>query len=120
MSRGKSGYDDTARGALKRAPPVGFGEVRDMDFEELVRSRRSVRGFKKEPVPRAVIAEIIEVAKRAPSSMNTQPWHVHALTGEPLDEVRRRGSGHHDLRRHGISRRRIPRQWRAVGPQVAP
>lgn len=61
-----------------------------MDFEELVQSRRSVRGFKRQPVPRAVVAEIIEVAKRAPSSMNTQPWHIHALTGAPLDEVRRR------------------------------
>jgi nitroreductase len=61
-----------------------------MDFEELVHSRRSVRGFKEKPVPRALIAEIIEVAKRAPSSMNTQPWHIHALTGEPLDDVRRR------------------------------
>src|ERR1700743_1316348 len=61
-----------------------------MDFEALVHSRRSVRGFKKRPVPRAVIEEIIEVAKRAPSSMNTQPWHVHVLTGAPLEEVRRR------------------------------
>ncbi|WP_311974439.1 nitroreductase family protein [Bradyrhizobium glycinis] len=33
---------------------------------------------------------IIESAKRAPSSMNTQPWHVHVLTGLPLEEVRRR------------------------------
>ena len=37
-----------------------------MEFEELVNSRKSVRGFKPEPVPRAVIQEIIEVAKRAP------------------------------------------------------
>ena len=59
-----------------------------MDFEELVHSRRSVRGFKKKPVPRAVIEEIIAVAKRAPSSMNTQPWHVHVLTGAPLEQVR--------------------------------
>ena len=36
-----------------------------MDFETLVQTRRSVRGFKKQPVPRAVIEEIIEVAKRA-------------------------------------------------------
>jgi nitroreductase len=28
-----------------------------------------------------VIEEIIGIAKRAPSSMNTQPWHVHVLTG---------------------------------------
>src|SRR5471032_2499839 len=61
-----------------------------MDFEELVNTRRSVRGFKAEPVPRAVIEEIIAVAKRAPSSMNTQPWHVRVLTGEPLEQVRRR------------------------------
>jgi len=61
-----------------------------MDFETLVQTRKSVRGFKKEPVSRAVIGEIIEVAKRAPSSMNTQPWHIHVLTGEPLEEVRRR------------------------------
>ena len=61
-----------------------------MDFEELVQTRRSVRGFKKEPVARALIEEILEVAKRAPSSMNTQPWHVHVLSGEPLEHVRRR------------------------------
>ena len=61
-----------------------------MDFETLVQTRRSVRGFKNKPVPRAVLEEIIEVAKRAPSSMNTQPWHVHVLTGEPLERVRQR------------------------------
>ncbi len=53
-----------------------------MDFETLVQTRKSVRGFKREPVARAVIEDIIEVAKRAPSSMNTQPWHIHVLTGE--------------------------------------
>ena len=63
-----------------------------MDFETLVQTRRSVRGYKKDPVPRAVIEEIIEVAKGAPSSMNTQPWHVHVLTGEPLERVRRRNT----------------------------
>jgi nitroreductase len=61
-----------------------------MDFETLVQTRRSVRGFKKQPVQRAVIEEVIEVAKRAPSSMNTQPWHIHVLTGEPLQRVRQR------------------------------
>jgi nitroreductase len=61
-----------------------------MDFQELVHSRRSVRGFRNESVPKAVIREIIEDAKRAPSSMNSQPWHVHVLTGEPLEQVRRR------------------------------
>ena len=61
-----------------------------MDFETLVQTRRSVRGFKKQQVARAVIEGIIEVAKRAPSSMNTKPWHVHVLTGAPLERVRSR------------------------------
>lgn len=61
-----------------------------MNFDDVVASRRSIRGYKKTPVPRELIDEIIAVAKLAPSSMNTQPWHVHVLTGAPLDEVRRR------------------------------
>ena len=68
------------------------GKPHDMDFETLVRTRRSVRGYKADPVPRALIEEILEVAKGAPSSMNTQPWHVHVLTGAPLDRVRRRNT----------------------------
>ena len=63
-----------------------------MEFEALVRSRKSVRGYKDTAVPRRVVEEIIELAKIAPSSMNTQPWHVHVLTGAPLDEVRRRNT----------------------------
>jgi hypothetical protein len=55
------------------------GGTQRMDFETPVQTRKSVRGFTKEPVSRAVIEDIIEVAKRAPSSMNTQPWHIHVL-----------------------------------------
>jgi len=60
-----------------------------MDFDTLVRERRSIRGYKPKPVPKAVIEEIIEVAKGAPSSMNTQPWFFHVITGEPLERIRR-------------------------------
>ncbi len=63
-----------------------------MDFETLALSRRSIRGYKPDPVPRAVIEEILAVAKAAPSSMNTQPWHVHVLTGAPLERVRQRNT----------------------------
>jgi nitroreductase len=61
-----------------------------MEHETLVRSRRSVRGYRPDPVPRALVEEILEVACGAPSSMNSQPWHVHVLAGGPLEEVRRR------------------------------
>lgn len=63
-----------------------------MDFTTLAATRRSVRGYKPDPVPRELIEEILHVAKGAPSSMNSQPWHVHVLTGEPLEEVRRRNT----------------------------
>jgi nitroreductase len=63
-----------------------------MEFDTLARSRRSVRGYKPDPVPRQVIEEILHLAKAAPSSMNSQPWHVHVLTGAPLEEVRRRNT----------------------------
>ena len=60
-----------------------------MEFSELIKARKSVRGYQQKPVPREVIEEIIAVAKWSPSSMNTQPWHVHVVTGEPLDRIRR-------------------------------
>lgn len=59
-----------------------------MDFETLVRERRSIRGYKPDPVPKEVIREIIELAIGAPSSMNTQPWFFHVVTGDPLDRIR--------------------------------
>ena len=59
-----------------------------MEFSELIQTRKSIRGYQQKPVPREVIEEIIEVAKWAPSSMNTQPWHVHVVTGEPLERIR--------------------------------
>jgi hypothetical protein len=59
-----------------------------VDFETLVAQRRSTRGYMPDPVPQSLMEEIIDIAKRAPSSMNTQPWHFHAVTGEPLERIR--------------------------------
>ena len=59
-----------------------------MNFDEVVMGRRSTRGFKRDPVPDDVIREIVELATRAPSSMNTQPWYFHVVSGEPLERIR--------------------------------
>jgi nitroreductase len=59
-----------------------------MDVLEAIRQRKSIRGFTPDPVPRNVLADILEVACRAPSAMNTQPWEFAVLTGEPLDELK--------------------------------
>jgi len=63
-----------------------------MELEQAMHGRRSIRGFKTDPVPRELLEEIITLANRAPSSMNTQPWHFHVLTGAPLEEVRKGNS----------------------------
>ncbi len=44
-----------------------------MEFDDVVRGRRSIRGYRPEPVPKALIREILELAMRAPTSLNTQP-----------------------------------------------
>ena len=60
-----------------------------MKLEKVMRERRSIRGFKDEPVSKILLEDIIALANRAPSSMNTQPWHLHVLTGKPLEAVRK-------------------------------
>jgi nitroreductase len=60
----------------------------NQEHAAIVNERRSIRGYKKQPVPKALIEEVIEIAKRAPSSMNTQPWHFHVVTGDPLEKIR--------------------------------
>ena len=59
-----------------------------MKLEKAMIERRSIRGFKDEPVSQALLEDVIALANRAPSSMNTQPWHLHVLTGKPLEAVR--------------------------------
>ena len=49
--------------------------------DEALRSRRSVRAFLPTPVSRETVEAILDVAARAPSGTNTQPWKVHVLTG---------------------------------------
>ena len=58
------------------------------DYDDVVLGRRSIRGYKPDPVPAALIKEVIHLATRAPSSLNTQPWYFHVVTGEPLNRIR--------------------------------
>ena len=59
-----------------------------MEYDEVILSRRSIRGYKPDPVPRALIEDIIRLVMRAPSSYNSQPWSFYAISGEPLDRIR--------------------------------
>ena len=59
-----------------------------MQFDEVILGRRSTRGYLDKPVPKELIAEILKLAMRAPSSMNTQPYNFYVITGEPLEKIR--------------------------------
>jgi nitroreductase len=52
-----------------------------------ITSRRSIRAFLPQPVERADIEKILEVAARAPSGTNIQPWKVHVLTGAAREKL---------------------------------
>jgi nitroreductase len=55
-----------------------------MDVSEAIAARRSVRGFRPDPVDREVLRGIVTKAARAATGGNLQPWHIDVLTGEPL------------------------------------
>ena len=50
-------------------------------------SRMSVRAFTPQPVASGLIAELLEVASRAPSGTNTQPWRVYVLQGASREDL---------------------------------
>lgn len=55
-----------------------------VNVTEAVARRYSVRAFRPDPVPGAIVREILDAARRAPSGGNLQPWRVYALSGDAL------------------------------------
>ncbi len=55
-----------------------------MNVSEAVRSRHSIRAFLDKPVPESVLRDVIELAARAASGGNLQPWRIYAVSGAPL------------------------------------
>ncbi len=55
--------------------------------ERAIESRRSVRAFLDTPVPRELLRRLLELAARAPSGTNTQPWQVHVVIGAARDRL---------------------------------
>ncbi|HZA24327.1 MAG TPA: nitroreductase family protein [Dehalococcoidia bacterium] len=51
-----------------------------MEVYECIRTRRTTREFKPDPVPEEVVYKILQAARWAPSSGNSQPWHFIVIT----------------------------------------
>jgi nitroreductase len=54
---------------------------------EAIESRRSIRAYRSDAVPRKLIEEVLQLAAHAPSGSNLQPWKVHVLVGDALARV---------------------------------
>ncbi len=97
-----------------------------MEFDEVVLGRRSIRGYKAVPVPKALIREVIGIAMRAPSSLNTQPWNFHVVAGEPLDRIRKGNTERNlagvpdsrEFRSHGAYRGMHRERQKAIAAQL--
>lgn len=58
-----------------------------MDVLEAITSRKSIRAFTDQPVPRETLEKILEISQRSPSGTNTQPWRVWLCTGTVKEAI---------------------------------
>jgi nitroreductase len=59
----------------------------NLDVVKAIKERQSIRAFKPDPVPLDLLKKIMELALRAPSWANTQPWEFAVATGNMLREI---------------------------------
>ena len=54
---------------------------------DAIQSRHSIRAFRPDPISDETVRELLELASRAPSGTNTQPWNVHVIRGPVRDQL---------------------------------
>ena len=59
-----------------------------MEFSQVIKSRKSIRGFKLDEVSQEVLSTVLEMARLSPSGINHQPWEFVILTGESLQKAK--------------------------------
>ena len=64
--------------------------------DQAITTRMSARAFTSQPVPREVLTQLLELAARAPSGTNTQPWKVYVLQGQSRDSLVEKVCAAHD------------------------
>jgi nitroreductase len=61
-----------------------------MDVIEAIHKRRSIRGYKTNPVPKKVLEEILETCQWAGSPGNMEPWEFAIIGGDTMEELKTR------------------------------
>lgn len=78
---------------------VSTATIDAASVDAAITSRMSARAFLPQAVPRATIEHILQVASRAPSGTNTQPWKVYVLQGASRDSLVDKVCAAHDVLR---------------------
>lgn len=85
--------------------------------DQIMAGRRSCRAFLPTPVANEVVAEILQIAARAPSGTNTQPWKAYVLTGEVRRQLSERMLAAYDdpeeAATHSEPYAYYPKQWQS-------
>ena len=78
--RNQTGSVEGRHAGLRLAYSRPSDESSDMDFHELIRVRRSIRGYRPDTVEEDVLARVLGAARVAPSACNLQPFHIIVVT----------------------------------------
>jgi nitroreductase len=84
---------------MSQNPQSSAVPVEAMAVDAAITSRMSARAFLPQPVPRDTIRHLLDVASRAPSGTNTQPWKVYVLQGASRDTLVQQVCAAHDALR---------------------
>jgi nitroreductase len=79
--------DGTPNQSYSDAQEFAMTSATQSIVDSVMDSRYSCRAFLPDPVPQALVAEILAIASRAPSGTNIQPWKVWVLTGDTQKRV---------------------------------
>ncbi|MEH2470080.1 nitroreductase [Nitrobacteraceae bacterium AZCC 2161] len=80
----------TSKQKIVATTPLNAGgrETREV-VDSTIKRRFASRSFTSRPVPRQMVADILDVARFAPSGANIQPWRVYVVGGAKKDEISR-------------------------------
>lgn len=85
-----------------------------MEFFEVIEGRKSIRAFKPESVPKETIEGILQLAVKAPSAINLQPWEFTVVSGREKERLCKRLLKAYGERRVSCS----PNTTRPLPPEV--
>lgn len=59
-----------------------------MDVKDAILKRRAIRAFQADPVSGETIRDVLQLATRAVSAVNAQPWEIAVITGDVLEKIK--------------------------------